>query len=416
LIRQKIEMDFQGLAYMAEYPGIADILRSTFDCAVATTMVLPHVIAVPLGTEDQGVDRSLLNQPKPKGVLRAFACKATGLPAADWHMFSQPTSDPYLLLTIGDEKWRSATVNATCNPVWKGDNTSHDFMVFAQEQRLQIDVYDQDKLSSDDFIARAKPLTVFEALAKSEVPIQLYDPKVELDAPKVTRCGRLVMRFEWLELRPQQMGQEGNILTVKVDEVFLPSKYGKSVRVIAKIANAQQATPVKNMKQAQVAEAACYTALEGVVKRARRSKLDEKTIAAITGLPQDYLPTFDFPNKQGATGRIPECAIFEVEIKHVLYLPVSKASLESGDLELSLVSRNGECFAKASVELRNVLSSPGFDYPPFNAMLTFKTEQSEKIQAQILISIWGLQSASLPPPVASKAMRSSHVSMRSSHV
>eukprot|EP00913_Durusdinium_trenchii_P005563 g5183.t1 len=45
-------------------------------------LVMPNVISVPIGSEEKGVDRSLLRHPRPLGIVRVRAKSASGLPGA----------------------------------------------------------------------------------------------------------------------------------------------------------------------------------------------------------------------------------------------------------------------------------------------------------------------------------------------
>ena len=59
------------------------------------------------------------------------------------------TSDPYVILTLGGERRKSKTIPRNLNPKW---NESFALAVYDLQEMLQVEVFDKDLLSKDDFL------------------------------------------------------------------------------------------------------------------------------------------------------------------------------------------------------------------------------------------------------------------------
>eukprot|EP00972_Heterocapsa_arctica_P042627 6284314-Heterocapsa_arctica.AAC.1 len=70
LDQPKITMEFSGIAKYLEWTQIGSQMRELIHWGISSSLVMPNVMGVAIGTEDQGVDRALLRQPRPVYVLR----------------------------------------------------------------------------------------------------------------------------------------------------------------------------------------------------------------------------------------------------------------------------------------------------------------------------------------------------------
>jgi len=89
------------------------------------------------------------------------------------------TSDPYTVLRLGKETFRTAWVKKNCNPSWNETFVFEDVEDLADT--LMVDVYDHDDLSSDDLVGCA------------EVSLNTLSEGVEMD--------------HWLSLKPNKRGK-----------------------------------------------------------------------------------------------------------------------------------------------------------------------------------------------------------------
>ncbi|RHY28946.1 hypothetical protein DYB32_005574 [Aphanomyces invadans] len=100
-------------------------------------------------------------------ILRVKLNKATNLVAADYHIpgLVEGKSDPYVVLRIGDQRFKSTCISSTLNPVW-----GYEAFVFHLTERdmytaaLIVEVYDHDLIKTDDLIG-----TAYIALAQYEM-------------------------------------------------------------------------------------------------------------------------------------------------------------------------------------------------------------------------------------------------------
>ncbi|KAH7371256.1 phosphatidylserine decarboxylase-domain-containing protein [Pyrenochaeta sp. MPI-SDFR-AT-0127] len=87
--------------------------------------------------------RAMAEQPKPGLVLRANVIKGRNLAAKD----RSGTSDPYLVLSLGDAKEATPTINKTLNPEW---NTTLELPIVGEQSLLlEICCWDKDRFGKD---------------------------------------------------------------------------------------------------------------------------------------------------------------------------------------------------------------------------------------------------------------------------
>merc|ERR1712194_711187 len=120
------------------------------------TMVLPARLAFDLDPNDS-VDQVDLTYPEPIGVLRLLVKSGRDLRGDDFVFTGGKTSDPYVIVALGQQTWRSKTVNKSTSPVWAHGNIT-DFLVFDREQEMKVTVFDEDLLSADDLLGAASDL------------------------------------------------------------------------------------------------------------------------------------------------------------------------------------------------------------------------------------------------------------------
>ncbi|RHY89528.1 hypothetical protein DYB37_003098 [Aphanomyces astaci] len=100
-------------------------------------------------------------------ILRVKLNKATNLVAADYGIpgLVEGKSDPYVVLSIGEKKFKSTCISSTLNPVWGYE--AFEFHLTERDmyrEALIVEVYDHDLLTPDDLIGKA-----YIALAQFEM-------------------------------------------------------------------------------------------------------------------------------------------------------------------------------------------------------------------------------------------------------
>jgi len=107
-----------------------------------------------------------------RGFLHVIVHTGKGLPPADFAILSKPTSDPYCVVSFGNQSYRTVTVDKDLNPSWEEHFTfrlSHAGANFVQwasgasdtmhrhsltPERLQFAVFDSDTWKHDDLLGR----------------------------------------------------------------------------------------------------------------------------------------------------------------------------------------------------------------------------------------------------------------------
>ncbi|KAI8429978.1 hypothetical protein MSG28_000433 [Choristoneura fumiferana] len=93
----------------------SDILRRCIVEQIANMMVLPNKLPIKLSDEIPTVD---LRMPEPEGVLRIHLVQAQNLMKKDISMLGKGKSDPYAIITVGAQKWKTKHIDSNVNPRW----------------------------------------------------------------------------------------------------------------------------------------------------------------------------------------------------------------------------------------------------------------------------------------------------------
>lgn len=148
----KIEMEFQGqyaLTSVLELKTIKDKVMGVIERQIGSLMVVPNRWGMVLDKEAEIFNTV---RPPPKGILTLKVVRAEGLLAMDHARmaWSSSSSDPYVVVRCGAERFKSATVSKSLAP-------SFDFevqvpIVTVRHQRVQLELWDSDFGKSDDFL------------------------------------------------------------------------------------------------------------------------------------------------------------------------------------------------------------------------------------------------------------------------
>ncbi|EEC12286.1 extended synaptotagmin-2, putative, partial [Ixodes scapularis] len=110
-------IDFQltNLGQVLEVPGLNDLLKKAVSDQVAAMMVLPNKFSMKL---QEHVSTQSLRFSLPCGVLRLEVVAAKDLVKADIGMLGLGKSDPYAIITVGAQEFRTQVIPSTVNPKW----------------------------------------------------------------------------------------------------------------------------------------------------------------------------------------------------------------------------------------------------------------------------------------------------------
>uniref|UniRef100_A0A8C2PXR7 Extended synaptotagmin-like protein 2a n=1 Tax=Cyprinus carpio TaxID=7962 RepID=A0A8C2PXR7_CYPCA len=152
-------------------------------------LVLPNKITIPLVNEAQ---ISKLRFPMPKGILRIHFLEAQDLVGKDKFLggLIKGKSDPYGVIQLGNQLFRSKIIKETVNPKW---NEVYEAFVYDHPgQNVEIELYDEDT-DKDDYLGS---LTISVDELEKE---QKVDEWFVLDD---VATGKLHLKIEWLSLLP----------------------------------------------------------------------------------------------------------------------------------------------------------------------------------------------------------------------
>uniref|UniRef100_A0A182PKG6 Uncharacterized protein n=1 Tax=Anopheles epiroticus TaxID=199890 RepID=A0A182PKG6_9DIPT len=144
-----IDFNLVGVVDLLDMPGLSDILRKIIVEQVAAIMVLPNKLPIVLS---DGVPALSLKMPEPEGVLRIHVVEAKDLMKKDISVLGKGKSDPYAIISVGAQQFRTQTIDNTVNPKW--DYWCEAFIHAESGQTLQVVINDEDA-GEDELLGRA---------------------------------------------------------------------------------------------------------------------------------------------------------------------------------------------------------------------------------------------------------------------
>ncbi|XP_047028826.1 extended synaptotagmin-1 isoform X3 [Helicoverpa zea] len=143
-----IDFNLVGAADVLDMPGFSDILRRCIVEQVAKMMVLPNKLPIKLSDEIPTVD---LRMPEPEGVLRIHLVQAQNLMKKDMSMIGKGKSDPYAIITVGAQQWKTKHIDNNVNPRWDFWCES---ILRTSATILAVNLFDWDRTGRDDKLGR----------------------------------------------------------------------------------------------------------------------------------------------------------------------------------------------------------------------------------------------------------------------
>lgn len=181
-----INFNLVGMADVLDLPGFNEILRKTIVEQIAAIAVLPNKIIIPLSDE---IPMESLKMPEPEGVLRIHVVEAKHLMKKDIGVLGKGKSDPYAIINVGAQEFRTKTIDNTVNPKW--DFWCECAVPSAIAQQLTVLLWDYDDTKGDESLGRA---TIEINRVKKKGTIDTW---VSLEQAK---HGMLHLRLMWLQL------------------------------------------------------------------------------------------------------------------------------------------------------------------------------------------------------------------------
>ncbi|XP_055611278.1 extended synaptotagmin-2 isoform X4 [Uranotaenia lowii] len=184
-----IDFNLVGVVDLLDMPGLSDILRKIIVEQVAAIMVLPNKLPIIL---NDGVPALSLKMPEPEGVLRIHVVEAKDLMKKDISVLGKGKSDPYAIVSVGAQQFRTQTIDNTVNPKW--DYWCEAFIHAESGQQVQIVLNDKD--TGDD-----------ELLGRATVEISSVTKNGEIDTwltLEQAKHGLVHLRLTWFTLSAEK--------------------------------------------------------------------------------------------------------------------------------------------------------------------------------------------------------------------
>uniref|UniRef100_UPI00398E3788 extended synaptotagmin-3-like n=1 Tax=Pristiophorus japonicus TaxID=55135 RepID=UPI00398E3788 len=218
--RPFLEINWTGLTNLLDIPGLNQLSDTKILDTIASYMVLPNRFTCPLINQ---VNVSQLKFPLPHGVVRIYLNKAADLIRKDTYLMGmvQGKSDPYALIRVGTQSFRSKTIKANLNPEW---NEIYEAVVHeALGQDLEMELFDEDP-DKDDFLGS---LVIDLGEVMKDRVVDEWFPLSDVEH------GKVHLKLEWLSLltdlkeesmeyTPKQTlsGQSNAVLVVYLDSAY----------------------------------------------------------------------------------------------------------------------------------------------------------------------------------------------------
>ncbi|XP_070496285.1 extended synaptotagmin-2 isoform X1 [Chironomus tepperi] len=185
-----IDFNLVGVIDLLDMPGLSDILRRIIIEQVAAMMVLPNKLPIILSDQIEALS---LKMPEPEGVLRVHVVEAKNLMKMDIGMLGKGKSDPYAIVTVGAQQFRTQIIDNNVNPKWDYWCEAEVNEILSQELLIQLWDYDGyfPGVQGDDPLGQAT-VEISSVVKKGEI-----DTWLTLEQAK---HGMVHLRLSWMQL------------------------------------------------------------------------------------------------------------------------------------------------------------------------------------------------------------------------
>ncbi|XP_051870985.1 extended synaptotagmin-3-like isoform X2 [Pristis pectinata] len=207
LRRPVLEINWTGLTNILDIPGLNGLSDTKILDTIASYLVLPNRYTCPL--IDQ-VSVSQLRFPLPHGVVRIYLNKAANLIRKDTYLMGMVPgkSDPYAIIRVGTQTFRSKTIKGNLNPEWYEIYEAVVHEAFGQD--LEMELFDEDP-DKDDFLGS---LVIDLGEVMKDRLVEEWFPLSDVDH------GKVHLKLEWLSLHTDQENESVDIAMKQI----LPNK------------------------------------------------------------------------------------------------------------------------------------------------------------------------------------------------
>ncbi|XP_058803408.1 extended synaptotagmin-2 isoform X2 [Phymastichus coffea] len=183
-----LDFNLVGIADVLDLPGFNDVMRKIVAENVAAIAVLPNKITIQLSEE---IPTEVLKTPEPEGILRIHVVQAKHLLKKDIGVLGKGKSDPYAVITVGAQEFRTQTIDNTVDPQWDYWCECVMDKGLGSWSTVTAHLFDRDTTGTDDFLGRA---TIEVSRVKKK---GVLDTWLTLE---LVKHGMVHLRLSWLGL------------------------------------------------------------------------------------------------------------------------------------------------------------------------------------------------------------------------
>ncbi|XP_060645558.1 extended synaptotagmin-2 isoform X1 [Drosophila nasuta] len=185
-----IDFNLVGVIDFMDMPGLSDLLRRIIVEQIGNVMVLPNKLPISLSDEVPAV---ALKMPEPEGLLRIHVVEAKNLMKKDISVLGKGKSDPYAIINVGAQEFRTQIIDNNVNPKWDYWCEASIFTTINHLVGISLWDYDQSMpgVQADDILGRAS-IDISSVIKKG-----VLDTWLPLEEAK---HGDLHVRLQWYKL------------------------------------------------------------------------------------------------------------------------------------------------------------------------------------------------------------------------
>ncbi|XP_065356161.1 extended synaptotagmin-2 isoform X2 [Calliphora vicina] len=223
-----IDFNLVGVIDFMDMPGLSDLLRRIIVEQIGNVMVLPNKLPITLSDE---VPATALKMPEPEGILRIHVVEAKDLMKKDIGMLGKGKSDPYAIINVGSQEFKTQIIDNNVNPKW--DYWCEAKIFVEMGQTCEFSLFDADDSKKDEPLGRAS-IEIINAVKRGVV-----DTWLTLEDAK---HGLLHVRLQWYKLTADPSDLQAALLETQLLRVTSMSTALLTVFIDS----------CKNLKQARV--------------------------------------------------------------------------------------------------------------------------------------------------------------------
>lgn len=222
----EMDMDFTGIAELADFGPIEKIVRKVLKDVIASMLVLPNRFLYKLS---DSVDFFDVYYP-PLGVLIATIEKGQGFTKEKKMGMIKQTPDLYCKATFGLEEMKTDVRMNNLTPKW---GSSKSFVLSDMEQPFELKCYDKDTVTRDDLVG-SFTMTAKELLELESGWLALRE---DIDE-RIAKHGQIFMKAQLFVFQNSTLPVRGQcMVSVLIDRATNLPESTKSVACKARIGN-----------------------------------------------------------------------------------------------------------------------------------------------------------------------------------